>query len=75
MHSTKANLHCLAALRFATMTLFAVAVFFVLLLVVVAWFFRMQRHRKTIAFFHPYCNAGGGGERVLWSAIAAMRER
>ncbi|KAG0347612.1 asparagine-linked glycosylation protein [Podila humilis] len=20
-------------------------------------------------FFHPYCNAGGGGERVLWTAI------
>ncbi|KAH7702377.1 glycosyl transferase [Aphelenchoides avenae] len=57
------------------MTLLAVAVFFVLLLVGVAWFLRMQRHRKTIAFFHPYCNAGGGGERVLWSAIAAMRER
>ncbi|KAJ7070666.1 mannosyltransferase [Mycena amicta] len=25
---------------------------------------------KTLAFFHPYCNAGGGGERVLWTAIA-----
>ncbi|KAJ7279072.1 mannosyltransferase [Mycena rebaudengoi] len=25
---------------------------------------------KALAFFHPYCNAGGGGERVLWSAIA-----
>ncbi|KAF3168271.1 asparagine-linked glycosylation protein [Orbilia oligospora] len=26
----------------------------------------------TIAgFFHPYCNAGGGGERVLWAAIHA----
>jgi glycosyltransferase involved in cell wall biosynthesis len=25
-----------------------------------------------VAFFHPYCNAGGGGERVLWCAIAAL---
>lgn len=26
--------------------------------------------RKTIiGFFHPYCNAGGGGERVLFEAI------
>lgn len=26
--------------------------------------------RKTVfGFFHPYCNAGGGGERVLWQAI------
>lgn len=29
---------------------------------------------KTLGFFHPYCNAGGGGERVLWSAINAISE-
>lgn len=23
-----------------------------------------------IGFFHPYCHAGGGGERVLWTALA-----
>eukprot|EP00049_Salpingoeca_infusionum_P016738 m.345667 g.345667 ORF g.345667 m.345667 type:complete len:474 (+) comp16141_c1_seq13:1907-3328(+) len=28
----------------------------------------------TMAFFHPYCNAGGGGERVLWCAIAALHQ-
>ncbi|KAI9303767.1 hypothetical protein BJ944DRAFT_231881 [Cunninghamella echinulata] len=22
-----------------------------------------------LGFFHPYCDAGGGGERVLWTAI------
>lgn len=27
----------------------------------------------TVAFFHPYCNAGGGGERVLWTAIRALQ--
>ncbi|CAI9722378.1 Hypothetical predicted protein [Octopus vulgaris] len=27
----------------------------------------------TIGFFHPYCNAGGGGERVLWTAIRALQ--
>ncbi|CAN8006528.1 unnamed protein product [Ixodes hexagonus] len=26
-------------------------------------------------FFHPYCNAGGGGERVLWAAIRSVQER
>lgn len=26
-----------------------------------------------MGFFHPYCNAGGGGERVLWTAIAALQ--
>ncbi|KAI0754464.1 mannosyltransferase [Daedaleopsis nitida] len=29
--------------------------------------------KKIVGFFHPYCNAGGGGERVLWAAICAMQ--
>lgn len=29
----------------------------------------------TIGFFHPYCNAGGGGERVLWCAIRSLQNR
>ncbi|XP_033646825.1 GDP-Man:Man(3)GlcNAc(2)-PP-Dol alpha-1,2-mannosyltransferase-like [Asterias rubens] len=29
----------------------------------------------VVGFFHPYCNAGGGGERVLWCAIAALQDR
>ncbi|KAG8863218.1 asparagine-linked glycosylation protein [Serendipita sp. 405] len=27
----------------------------------------------VIGFMHPYCNAGGGGERVLWAAIAYLQ--
>ena len=27
---------------------------------------------KVLGFFHPNCAAGGGGERVLWSAIAVL---
>lgn len=31
--------------------------------------------RKVIyGFFHPYANAGGGGERVLWAAVKATLE-
>lgn len=30
---------------------------------------RRRRERKIVAFFHPFCNAGGGGERVLWRAV------
>ncbi|KAF5360868.1 hypothetical protein D9756_004945 [Leucocoprinus leucothites] len=30
-------------------------------------------HSRLVGFFHPYCNAGGGGERVLWTAIAALQ--
>ncbi|EFP77086.1 asparagine-linked glycosylation protein [Puccinia graminis f. sp. tritici] len=26
--------------------------------------------KVIIGFLHPYCNAGGGGERVLWTAVA-----
>ncbi|KNZ81275.1 Asparagine-linked glycosylation protein 11 like protein [Termitomyces sp. J132] len=32
-----------------------------------------SRSTRLIGFFHPYCNAGGGGERVLWTAIAALQ--
>ncbi|KAF3052415.1 asparagine-linked glycosylation protein [Didymella keratinophila] len=28
-----------------------------------------------VGFFHPFCNAGGGGERVLWAAIRATQKR
>ena len=38
----------------------------------------VTRHKSInrtikIAFFHPYCNGGGGGERVLWQAIHAIQ--
>ncbi|XP_062383910.1 GDP-Man:Man(3)GlcNAc(2)-PP-Dol alpha-1,2-mannosyltransferase [Sardina pilchardus] len=54
---------------------------FLLILGVRAW---LQMNRKarlsrdpspTVAFFHPYCNAGGGGERVLWCALRALQNR
>lgn len=31
-----------------------------------------QGTKKVIAFFHPYCSAGGGGERVLWKIIEVL---
>lgn len=42
---------------------------------------RKRIQRKTspdeisVGFFHPYCNAGGGGERVLWCAIRALQNK
>jgi alpha-1,2-mannosyltransferase len=30
---------------------------------------RTASNKCTVSFFHPYCNSGGGGERVLWCAI------
>ncbi|CAN0378468.1 unnamed protein product [Lampetra planeri] len=29
----------------------------------------------VVAFFHPYCNAGGGGERVLWCALRTLQSK
>ncbi|KAJ9055977.1 asparagine-linked glycosylation protein, variant 3 [Entomophthora muscae] len=28
-----------------------------------------------IGYFHPYCNAGGGGERVLWTMIQSLQAK
>ena len=30
-------------------------------------------NKKAIAFFHPYANAGGGGERVLWQSVRCLQ--
>ncbi len=30
--------------------------------------------RTFVAFFHPHCSGGGGGERVLWKAIESISE-
>jgi len=31
--------------------------------------------KETVAFFHPYAHAGGGGERVLWCSIRSLQQR
>ncbi|KAM3607933.1 uncharacterized protein V6R79_016555 [Siganus canaliculatus] len=36
---------------------------------------RAQGSGPAVAFFHPYCNAGGGGERVLWCSLRALMRR
>ncbi|NP_898965.1 GDP-Man:Man(3)GlcNAc(2)-PP-Dol alpha-1,2-mannosyltransferase isoform 2 [Mus musculus] len=33
------------------------------------------KEQTVVAFFHPYCNAGGGGERVLWCALRALQKK
>ncbi|CAL8069919.1 unnamed protein product [Calicophoron daubneyi] len=37
--------------------------------------YKVPKDCKIVAFFHPYCGSGGGGERVLWTAIKAMCSR
>jgi hypothetical protein len=31
-----------------------------------------SQKNKVLAFFHPHCAAGGGGERVLWKIIEVL---
>ncbi|GLV37054.1 ALG11 alpha-12-mannosyltransferase [Carabus blaptoides fortunei] len=51
-----------------------------LILLVLRWHFGRKKVKnssevKSVGFFHPYCNAGGGGERVLWRAVQAYQQR
>lgn len=38
---------------------------------------KAEKHKESsdvnVGIFHPYANAGGGGERVLWCAIRALQ--
>ncbi|CAG8481617.1 220_t:CDS:10 [Racocetra persica] len=34
----------------------------------------MKNSLLILGFFHPYCNAGGGGERVLWTTIHTIQK-
>jgi len=50
-----------------------VPVFLALAVQVLARWWRRQRSGEvTVAFFHPYSDSGGGGERVLWVLVDAL---
>ena len=36
---------------------------------------RVRQDATVVGFFHPYANAGGGGERVLWHSVSALLVR
>ncbi|XP_057707879.1 GDP-Man:Man(3)GlcNAc(2)-PP-Dol alpha-1,2-mannosyltransferase-like [Corythoichthys intestinalis] len=61
------------------MSMLLTLLLFLLLLGLRAWLQGRRRAQAgkgpVVAFFHPYCNAGGGGERVLWCAIRALMHR
>ena len=40
-----------------------------------SWTTNDRQCRLSVAFFHPYCNDGGGGERVLWAAIESILKK
>jgi len=61
------------------MLLFIVLVILPVFLVTTLIYYNLKGPKKgtefTIGFFHPYCDAGGGGERVLWCGIKALKRR
>ncbi|XP_070832236.1 GDP-Man:Man(3)GlcNAc(2)-PP-Dol alpha-1,2-mannosyltransferase-like [Chaetodon trifascialis] len=65
----------------AYLSLLLTLVLLLLLLGVRMWLQGRRRARRArdggpaVAFFHPYCNAGGGGERVLWCSLRALMHR
>ena len=68
--------------KFVVLTVLGLLVFFVLMKLLVLWNTRRRMKRLgltyrpvVVGFFHPYCAAGGGGERVLWHSIRALQKR
>ena len=70
---TFSALACCGALLAATVVCLKV------LIVLFTWRKRREwgydKRHLVVGFFHPYCNAGGGGERVLWQAVHALQGR
>jgi hypothetical protein len=68
------------ALTVNAVLLFTALVFLTLLVACIIWTrwrhsskqLRPGHHPKLVAFFHPYCSSGGGGERVLWKMIQVL---
>ena len=69
----------LAYVGAAIVGLFTLAIVFIFIFLYIK--FKVTKHgvrhpnELVIGFFHPYCDAGGGGERVLWCGIRAIQRR
>ena len=71
--------------KWVVWTVLGFLVLFVLMKLLILWrtrrqmkrfgFFRLPHRPVVVGFFHPYCAAGGGGERVLWHSIRALQKR
>lgn len=58
------------------------ALLFVAAFIVLRRYILKIKHRNhgkqdvvQVGIFHPYCNAGGGGERVLWCAVRSLQQK
>lgn len=34
----------------------------------------LDKSKRHLGIFHPYCDSGGGGERVLWTLVYGILE-
>uniref|UniRef100_A0A1B0CM92 ALG11 mannosyltransferase N-terminal domain-containing protein n=1 Tax=Lutzomyia longipalpis TaxID=7200 RepID=A0A1B0CM92_LUTLO len=75
---------CMCSLLcFATTVVFCGSVAGIILILILRAILRGKRSRRVkedpqgtyIGLFHPYCNAGGGGERVLWCAVRCLLKK
>ncbi|XP_054712099.1 GDP-Man:Man(3)GlcNAc(2)-PP-Dol alpha-1,2-mannosyltransferase-like [Uloborus diversus] len=65
-------------MAFLILTFFVIFLTFIILqkyLMLRRYFWKKKHGFISVGFFHPYCNDGGGGERVLWSAILAVQKK
>lgn len=68
--------------KWALLMLLACAVVLLLMKLLILWKTRRRMRRLgffgrpvVVGFFHPFCAAAGGGERVLWHCIHALQKR
>uniref|UniRef100_A0A1L8E440 GDP-Man:Man(3)GlcNAc(2)-PP-Dol alpha-1,2-mannosyltransferase n=2 Tax=Nyssomyia neivai TaxID=330878 RepID=A0A1L8E440_9DIPT len=67
----------------ATTVVFCGSVTGITILLILRFLLRGKRTRRAkddpekivIGLLHPYCNAGGGGERVLWCAVRCLLKK
>ncbi|XP_014230466.1 GDP-Man:Man(3)GlcNAc(2)-PP-Dol alpha-1,2-mannosyltransferase [Trichogramma pretiosum] len=60
------------------LTLFVFIPSLVAIYLKIKFIFRRRKGTKneiSVGIFHPYCNAGGGGERVLWAGVKALQSK
>ncbi|KYN44850.1 Asparagine-linked glycosylation protein 11 like protein [Trachymyrmex septentrionalis] len=67
-------------LLIAVCKIFCILVLLPILLIKWRKFYSKKREERqqtgtVVGIFHPYCNAGGGGERVLWAAVHAIQTK
>jgi len=67
-------------LLIALCKIFCILVLLPILLIKWRKFYSKKREERqqtgtVVGIFHPYCNAGGGGERVLWAAVHAIQTK